>query len=141
MRALLDLAGGVVGRLQAVQCGGAAGTFLTPSDLDLSLAFESLRVRGATVGSGAVVVINETVDLMEVVKRGAEFFAHESCGQCVPCRVGTQRQVELLERRAAGDDVDLLLAEVAQVMRDASICGLGQTAASMVQSALKEFSW
>jgi len=141
MRALLDLAGGVVGRLQAVQCGGAAGTFLTPSDLDLSLAFESLRVRGATVGSGAVVVINETVDLMEVVKRGAEFFAHESCGQCVPCRVGTQRQVELLERRAAGEDVDPLLAEVAQVMRDASICGLGQTAASMVQSALKEFSW
>jgi NADH-quinone oxidoreductase subunit F len=109
---------------------------LTPEDLDLPLSGEGLRPRGATVGSGAIVVLDETADVLDVVRRGAEFFAHESCGQCVPCRVGTQRQVELLARLADGEDVSGLLAEVASAMRDASICGLGQTAASMVQSGL-----
>jgi len=140
LRALLELAGGVPsGRLRAVQCGGAAATMLTAADLDLPLSTEGLRPRGATVGSGAIVVLDETADLLDVVRRGAEFFAHESCGQCVPCRVGTQRQVELLARLAAGEDVSGLLAEVGAAMQDASICGLGQTAASMVQSALSQF--
>ena len=138
LRALVDLAGGVRPghRLRAIQCGGAAATMLTPEDLDLPLSGEGLRPRGATVGSGAIVVLDETADVLDVVRRGAEFFAHESCGQCVPCRVGTQRQVELLARLAGGEDVSGLLGEVASAMRDASICGLGQTAASMVQSGL-----
>ena len=138
LRALLELAGGVRPghRLQAIQCGGAAATMLTPADLGLPLSAEGLRPRGATVGSGAVVVLDETADLLDVLRRGAEFFAHESCGQCVPCRIGTQRQVELLARLAAGEDVTGLLGEVGSAMRDASICGLGQTAASMVQSGL-----
>ncbi len=135
-----DLGGGVRGqrRLQAVQCGGAAGTFLRPSDLDLPLTFEDLRARGATIGSGAVVVMDDTVSLLDVVTRTAEFFAHESCGQCVPCRVGTVRQLELLEQTDRPDR-RALLAEVGQVMRDASICGLGQTASNAVLSALQEF--
>jgi NADH-quinone oxidoreductase subunit F len=138
LRALIDRAGGVRAghRLRAIQCGGAAATMLTPGDLDLPLSGEGLRPRGATVGSGAIVVLDETADVLDVVRRGAEFFAHESCGQCVPCRVGTQRQVELLARLADGEDVSGLLGEVASAMRDASICGLGQTAASMVQSGL-----
>jgi NADH-quinone oxidoreductase subunit F len=140
LRALIDLGGGVrTGHsLRLVQCGGAAATVLTPTDLDLPLSVEGLRPRGATVGSGAIVVLDETADLMDAVRRGAEFFAHESCGQCVPCRIGTQRQVELLARLSDGEDVTGLLAEVAAAMKDASICGLGQTAASMVQSALTE---
>jgi NADH-quinone oxidoreductase subunit F len=139
LRALLDLAGGVRAghRLRAVQCGGAAATMLGAADLDLPLTAEGLRPRGATVGSGAIVVLDETADILDVIRRGAEFFAHESCGQCVPCRIGTQRQVELLARLAAGEDVSGLLGEVALAMRDASICGLGQTAASMVQSGLR----
>ena len=139
LRALLDLAGGVRAghRLRAVQCGGAAATMLGAADLDLPLTAEGLRPRGATVGSGAIVVLDETADILDMIRRGAEFFAHESCGQCVPCRIGTQRQVELLSRLAAGEDVSGLLGEVALAMRDASICGLGQTAASMVQSGLR----
>jgi NADH-quinone oxidoreductase subunit F len=134
-----ELGGGVRGgrALQAIQCGGAAGTFLRPDDLDLPLTFEDLRARGATVGSGAIVVMDETVDLRDVLRRTAEFFAHESCGQCVPCRVGTVRQVELLARSAPHGTA--LLEEVGQVMRDASICGLGQTASNAVLSAMKEF--
>jgi NADH-quinone oxidoreductase subunit F len=132
-----ELGGGVAGgrSLQAIQCGGAAGTFLRPDDLDLALSFEDLRGRGATVGSGAIVVMDDTVSLLDMVRRTAEFFAHESCGQCVPCRVGTVRQLELLDR----PDQRGLLADVGQVMRDASICGLGQTASSAVLSAFKEF--
>jgi NADH-quinone oxidoreductase subunit F len=140
LRTLIDLGGGVGhGRaLRAIQCGGAAGTFLMPDDLDLPLSIEGLRPRGATIGSGAVVILDESANLLDSVRRGAAFFAHESCGQCVPCRIGTQRQVELLDRLARGEEVSGLLAEVAFVMKDASICGLGQTAASMVQSAVTE---
>jgi NADH-quinone oxidoreductase subunit F len=139
LRALLDLAGGVRAghRLRVIQCGGAAATMLGAADLDLPLTAEGLRPRGATVGSGAIVVLDETADILDVIRRGAEFFAHESCGQCVPCRIGTQRQVELLARLADREDVSDLLGEVALAMRDASICGLGQTAASMVQSGLR----
>jgi NADH-quinone oxidoreductase subunit F len=142
VRQLLDLAGGVAGGrpLQAVLMGGAAGAFLTPEELDVPLTFEALREAGATLGSGVVVVLDDAVDLSLVLARIAAFFRHESCGQCVPCRVGTQRQVEALERLAApGADrhTDLaLLADLDAVMTDASICGLGQTAASAIRSAL-----
>ena len=141
LRTLVEqLGGGVLGGrpLQAIQCGGAAGTFLRPEDLDLPLTFENLRARGATVGSGAVVVMDDTTSLLDVVSRTAEFFAHESCGQCVPCRVGTVRQVELLARTDRSERRPLL-GEVGQVMRDASICGLGQTASNAVLSAIEEF--
>jgi len=142
LRQLLDLAGGVTGgrRLQAVLMGGAAGAFLTADELDTPLTFEGLRSADATLGSGVVVVLDDTVDLKPVLARIAAFFRHESCGQCVPCRVGTQRQVEALQRLArpgADRHRELgLLADLDAVMTDASICGLGQTAAGAIRSAL-----
>jgi len=144
LRELLDLAGGVAGGepLRAVLLGGAAGSFVGPGALDTPLTLEGTRAIGASLGSGVVMVYDETSDLWDAVRRIARFFREESCGQCVPCRVGTVRQDEALERlgrggAAGGDGAErVLLAEVGQAMRDASICGLGQTAASAVLSAL-----
>jgi NADH-quinone oxidoreductase subunit F len=132
LRSLIELAGGVAGGrpLQAILLGGAAGVFLSPQSLDMKLTFEDARAAGATLGSGVVMLFDDRTDLEKIVLRIARFFREESCGQCVPCRVGTVRQEEALERR----DVTLL-PEIAAVMRDASICGLGQTAAGVVESA------
>jgi len=144
LRDLLALAGGVRGGrgLKAILLGGAAGGFVGPDDLDLPLSFEGAREAGVTLGSGVVMVFDEDADLVDTVLRIAAFFRDESCGQCVPCRVGTVRQEEALHRLVTGrtigsrEDEIALIGEVAQVMRDASICGLGQTAASAVQSAI-----
>jgi len=147
LRELIDLAGGVAaGReLKAVLLGGAAGVFVGPDALDVPLTFEATRAIGATLGSGVVMVFDETADLVGALTRIARFFRDESCGQCVPCRVGTVRQEELLARlvAAAGsadrrDDELALLRELGQVMRDASICGLGQTASSAIESAFRQ---
>ena len=123
--------------------GGAAGSFVTPKDLDLPLTFEDARVAGATLGSGVVVAIDETVDLGELLMVIAAFFRDESCGQCVPCRVGTVRQEEALAtacspvgRAGPVQDELELIAEIGQSMRDASICGLGQTASAAIESAI-----
>jgi NADH-quinone oxidoreductase subunit F len=137
LRELLDLADARPPK--AVLLGGAAGSFLRPDQLDLPLTFEDARAAGATLGSGVVIVYDESADLADAVLRIAEFFRDESCGQCVPCRVGTVRQEEALHRIASKKTIGnelVVLSEVAQVMRDASICGLGQTAASAVQSAM-----
>jgi NADH-quinone oxidoreductase subunit F len=137
LRELLDLADAQPPK--AVLLGGAAGSFLRPDQLDLPLTFEDARAAGATLGSGVVIVYDESADLADAVLRIAEFFRDESCGQCVPCRVGTVRQEEALHRIASKKTIGnelVVLSEVAQVMRDASICGLGQTAASAVQSAM-----
>jgi NADH-quinone oxidoreductase subunit F len=141
---LIDAAGGVRdGRaIEAVLLGGAAGGFVGPDAMDLRLTFEDARAGGYTLGSGVVLVFDETTDLVDVCLRIARFFRDESCGQCVPCRVGTVRQEEAMHRlmqgRTIGSRADelALLEDVAQVMRDASICGLGQTAANAVQSAI-----
>lgn len=136
LRSLLALAGGVRGgrNVQAVLLGGAAGGFLAADELDTPLTLDGLRSAGASLGSGVVMVLDDQVDLRAFVSRIAAFFRDESCGQCVPCRVGTVRQEEALRR---GDKV--LLREVGQVMRDASICGLGQTASAAVESAIDKF--
>ena len=147
LRQLLDLAGGVsgTGRLQAVLIGGAAGGFVRPRDLDLPLTFEGARDAGVTLGSAVVMPFDDTVDLRQILLRIAAFFRDESCGQCVPCRVGTVRQEELLQRLALRKPLGsratemVLLKEVGQAMRDASICGLGQTASSAIESALGRF--
>jgi NADH-quinone oxidoreductase subunit F len=141
LRTLIDLAGGLhEGRqLQAVLLGGAAGSFVTEQQLDVPLSFEGTRAIGATLGSGAVIVIDDTADLKRLLLRIARFFRDESCGQCVPCRVGTVRQEEVLQRLLSGrrNDSDItLLSDIAQAMRDASICGLGQTAANAITSAV-----
>ena len=147
VRDLIDLAGGIsgTGNLQAVLVGGAAGAFLAPSELDAPFTFEGMRAIGATVGSAVVMPFDDSVDLGAILLRIAEFFRHESCGQCVPCRVGTVRQEELLKRLREGRPVGsqeqerALLRDISQVMRDASICGLGHTAASALDSALARF--
>jgi NADH-quinone oxidoreductase subunit F len=143
LRELLAIAGAPpTGRsLRAVLLGGAAGGFVTPDELDVPLSFEGARAAGVTLGSGVVMAFDEAADLGDIVLRIAAFFRDESCGQCVPCRVGTVRQEETLRRLAAGADGQRareleLLDDVAQVMRDASICGLGQTASAAVQSAI-----
>jgi len=144
LRELLETAGGVRGgkELKAILLGGAAGSFVTADDLDLRLTFEDSKAAGVTLGSGVVMAFDEDVDLTDIVLRIAAFFRDESCGQCVPCRVGTVRQEEARARvisgRASGSLTDelALIDEIGQVMRDASICGLGQLAANAVDSAI-----
>jgi NADH-quinone oxidoreductase subunit F len=144
LRELIDLAGGVPeGRtLKAVLLGGAAGGFVRADELDLKLTHEDTRATGTTLGSGVVILFDETVDLRDAVLRIAAFFRDESCGQCVPCRVGTVRQEEALHRIASaktrgGVRSELaLLHELGEAMKDGSICGLGQTAYSAVESAI-----
>jgi NADH-quinone oxidoreductase subunit F len=144
LRSLMQLAGGLhEGRsLRVVLLGGAAGSFVTESQLDVPLSFEGTRAIGATLGSGAVIVFDDTADLEGVLLRIARFFRDESCGQCVPCRVGTVRQEEALvrilsERSQSIREADVaLLSDIARAMRDASICGLGQTAANAIGSGL-----
>jgi NADH-quinone oxidoreductase subunit F len=151
LRELIALAGGVPeGRaIKAVLLGGAAGTFVTPDHLDMPLTFEAAREAGTTLGSGVVMVFDETADIGDALRRMAAFFRDESCGQCVPCRVGTVRQQELLASWLSGgsepaEPVSVSSAssaavflELSSAMRDASICGLGQTASAAIESAVK----
>jgi NADH-quinone oxidoreductase subunit F len=142
---LLALAGSVAGdrRIGAILLGGAAGAFVGPDALEMPLTFEGTRAAGATVGSGVVLVYDDTADIVDALRRIAAFFRDESCGQCVPCRVGTVRQEELLARLQAGrprgdrESELTLLREIGQAMRDASICGLGQTASAAIESAVR----
>jgi NADH-quinone oxidoreductase subunit F len=144
LRALIERSGGLRHghTLQAVLLGGAAGSFVTEGQLDVPLSFEGTRAIGATLGSGAVIVLDDTANLKQVLLRIARFFRDESCGQCVPCRVGTVRQEEVLKRildqreGGSGQSDITLLSDIAQAMRDASICGLGQTAANAIGSAV-----
>jgi NADH-quinone oxidoreductase subunit F len=127
-------------KIQAILFGGAAGAFATSQHLDVRLTFEDLRAAGLPLGSGVVMVFDETRDMRQVLKSLGHFFAHESCGKCYPCQMGSQRQMEILDRIAAGrtlpDDM-IRLQDVGWTMTDASLCGLGQTAASAVLSAIK----
>ncbi len=139
---LVAMAGGVRGgrALRAILLGGAAGSFVGADALSMKLTFEDARAAGATLGSGVAMLFDDAVDMTAILRRIARFFRHESCGQCVPCRVGTVRQEEVLERLASPGSTpgDLaLLGDIGRVMRDASICGLGQTAASAIASAQK----
>ncbi|MHB8147552.1 MAG: NAD(P)H-dependent oxidoreductase subunit E [Vulcanimicrobiaceae bacterium] len=138
--ALVEMAGGVHegATLQTILLGGAAGSFVSPSALSLPLTFEDARAAGATLGSGVVMLFDEKADLMQTLLRIARFFREESCGQCVPCRIGTVRQEEALLQLARDphSKSDLvLLGDIGRAMRDASICGLGQTAANAIASA------
>jgi NADH-quinone oxidoreductase subunit F len=139
---LLALAGGMPDSrtLRAVLLGGAAGSFVGPDDLGIALTVEGTRAAGATLGSGVVMVFDNTDDLGALLRRISAFFRHESCGQCVPCRVGTVRQDEIVTRLTLGkrrDGDEALLRDVGVAMRDASICGLGQTAWNAIESAIE----
>lgn len=121
-----------------VLLGGAAGAFASQDQQDVPLSFEDTTAASLTLGSGAVIVIHPKADMGDLLGRITDFFADESCGQCVPCRVGTVRQQESVARiRANGETPSelSLLDDLDAVMTDASICGLGQTAASALRSA------
>jgi NADH-quinone oxidoreductase subunit F len=139
LRELLDFAGGPPDDLSAILLGGAAGSFVGPDMLDLPLTFEDSRAAGVSLGSGVVVVYDSSTDMTRVARRIARFFRDESCGQCVPCRVGTVRLEEALAGNLAGGTAleAELIDDIDRAMKDASICGLGHTAASAIQSAIR----
>jgi NADH-quinone oxidoreductase subunit F len=126
--------------IRTVLLGGAAGKFVSPDQLDVLLTNQGVREKGLSLGSGAVVVFDEDVDMKFVLHGLGHFFAHESCGKCYPCQLGTQRQMEILDRNLQGQalpgDINRL-EDIIATMTDASLCGLGQTAGSAVQSAIE----
>ncbi len=142
IRELIALGGGVRAghAIQAVLVGGAAGVFVGPDKLDAPLTYEDARLQAFPIGSGVVMVFDETADLRRVLYQLSHFFAHESCGKCFPCQIGTQRQMEILRRighegAQPGDQSALL--DVGFTMTKTSLCGLGQTAASAIMSAIE----
>ncbi len=138
---LLDLAGGATGQLKAFSPGGASSGFLPASRADIAMDFGTLSKAGSMLGSAGAVVLNETVDMVEAALIQAVFFEDESCGQCAPCRIGTQVIRQALERYRETRDPSSLdhLREVAWGMGEASICGLGQAAFYPLSSAQKYF--
>ena len=140
---VLELAGGLTGsgELNAVLMGGAAGSFVDRSYLDMPITLEDARERGTTLGSGVVMAFTDEIDLVDVLVRISQFFRDESCGQCVPCRVGCVRQNEtmvgLQEKGSLTSERRQLVDDIAQVMVDASICGFGHTATNAINSAIK----
>jgi len=145
IREVLDgFGGGVAGgkKVKAIQIGGTSGGFIPESLLDTQLDFDSMSAIGATLGSGAFFVMDETRDMVDVVDRIMKFFEHESCGKCTPCREGTHRMHEMMERlnhgHAKAGDLDSL-ERLGTVMTKACLCGLGQAAPSPVLTTLKHF--
>ncbi|MGE4385695.1 MAG: NADH-ubiquinone oxidoreductase-F iron-sulfur binding region domain-containing protein [Endomicrobiaceae bacterium] len=147
---IFDIAGGVTddtgnvveGAFKAVQIGGPSGGCLTAEHLDLPLDFDSLRKVGAMVGSGGLVVMNQTTCMVNVAKFFMQFTQHESCGKCVLCREGTRQMLLMLEDITEGratDETIPLLEKLAHTVRIGSLCGLGKTAPNPVLSTLKYF--
>ncbi len=141
LRQLIELAGGDCSSegFQAALMGGAAGVFVGPEQLDTPLTYEDARQANLPLGSGVVMVFGPGVDLRQPLYELSRFFAHESCGKCYPCQLGTQRQMEILERAVhqkvlPGDGQ--ALQDIGHAMTCTSLCGLGQTAASAVLSAV-----
>lgn len=141
---IFDIGGGIKGDgdFKAVQIGGPSGGCLVTEHLDVSLDFDSLKKMGAMIGSGGLVVMDSNTCMVEVARFFMNFTQNESCGKCVPCREGTKRMLEILERIVAGngtlEDLDLL-EELAQMITDTALCGLGKSAALPVMSTLKTF--
>ncbi len=138
MAELLEMAGGVVGELKAFSPGGASSGFLPADRVDIAMDFKALGEAGSMLGSAGVVVLNDSVDMVEASLIQMVFFEDESCGQCAPCRIGTQILHQALDRYRAGDPNALsYVQEVAWGMTEASICGLGQAASWPLTSAMK----
>ncbi len=141
---LVTMAGGVADgkQLQAILMGGAAGKFVTADKLTMPLTYEDAQEQDVPLGSGVVLLFDETVDLRRPMYELARFFAHESCGKCFPCQLGSQRQMEILDRIQRGGaqaaDKQILL-DLSLTMTETSLCGLGQTAGSAVTSAIELF--
>ena len=141
---IFDIGGGIRGGagFKAVQIGGPSGGCLTQEHLDLPLDFDSLKKAGAMIGSGGLVVMDEHTCMVEVARFFMNFTQNESCGKCVPCREGTKRMLQILERIVAGqgeeEDLDMLL-ELADTISSTALCGLGKTAPLPVISTIKYF--
>lgn len=142
---IYKLGGGVKGgkKLKAVQVGGTSGAFIPEQNLDTPIDFDSMGAIGAALGSGAVLVLDETRDIVDIVSRISKFFEHESCGKCNPCREGTFRCREIMEKinsgKASQKDIDNILL-LSRVMQKAALCGLGQAAPIPIQSTIKHFA-
>lgn len=141
---IYDIGGGIKGdgKFKAVQIGGPSGGCLITPHLEVPLDFDSLKKMGAMIGSGGLVVMDDSTCMVEVARFFMNFTQNESCGKCVPCREGTKRMLEILERIVAGngtlEDLDLL-DELAHMITDTALCGLGKSAALPVMSTLKLF--
>lgn len=141
---IFDVGGGMRGdgAFKAVQIGGPSGGCLTTKDLDLPMDFDALKKAGAMVGSGGLVVMDDKTCMVEVARFFMNFTQNESCGKCVPCREGTKRMLEILERIVAGKgedgDIELLL-DLADTISNTALCGLGKSAAFPVVSTIRNF--
>ncbi|MBS7007426.1 NADH-quinone oxidoreductase subunit NuoF [Anaerostipes sp.] len=141
---IYDIGGGIKGdgKFKAVQIGGPSGGCLITPHLDVNLDFDSLKKMGAMIGSGGLVVMDDSTCMVEVARFFMNFTQNESCGKCVPCREGTKRMLEILERIVGGkgEPEDLmLLEELATTITETALCGLGKSAALPVMSTLKLF--
>jgi formate dehydrogenase iron-sulfur subunit len=142
---LYDYGGGSAsGRpIRAVQVGGPLGAYIPASQFDVAVDYEALSGIGALLGHGGIVVFDDTVDMAKMARYAMEFCAVESCGKCTPCRIGSTRGVEVIERIIAGVDTDRnlrLLEDLCETMLQGSLCGLGGMTPFPVTSALKHFS-
>lgn len=141
---IFDIGGGMRGdgEFKAVQIGGPSGACLTKEHLDLPLDFDTLKKVKAMIGSGGLVVMDSNTCMVEVARFFMNFTQNESCGKCVPCREGTKRMLEILERIVAGKgedgDIELLL-ELADTISATALCGLGKSAPSPVVSTIRNF--
>jgi len=128
--------------LRAVQAGGPLGAYFPESLLDTPLDYEAFSERGGMLGHGGVVVFDDTVDMARQARIAMEFCAEESCGKCTPCRIGSTRGVEVIDRIIAGEDRAMnfaLLDDLLEVMQEGSLCGLGGLTPYPVASALRHF--
>ncbi len=139
---LLELAGGVKGRLKAVIPGGSSVPILPAEKCDVNLDYESLQAAGTMLGSGGFMVLNDTVCIVKFMRRTAAFYAHESCGKCTPCREGTRWMVKIFDRILAGggrmEDIDLLL-DICDQIDGRSYCALGDAAAWPIRASIKHY--
>lgn len=141
---IFGFGGGIPGgkAVKAVQIGGTSGAFIPAAHLDTPIGFDAMSSIGASLGSGAVFVLDESRDIVDVTARIARFFAHESCGKCAPCREGSMRMHDLMDKINAGQGqtADIaLLNKLGRVMSYSCLCGLGQAAPAPVLTAIKHF--
>jgi NADH:ubiquinone oxidoreductase subunit F (NADH-binding) len=141
---IYDIGGGIQGgkKFKAVQTGGPSGGVITENELDTPIDYDNLLGIGSMMGSGGMIVMDETDNMVDIAKFYLEFTMDESCGRCTPCRIGTKRLYEMLNKITSGKatmaDLDAM-KQLAYMIKDSSLCGLGQTAPNPVISTMKYF--
>ncbi|PKM95400.1 MAG: NADH-quinone oxidoreductase subunit NuoF [Firmicutes bacterium HGW-Firmicutes-1] len=141
---IYDIGGGIQGgrKFKALQTGGPSGGVLTEKDLDTKIDYDSLIEKGSMMGSGGLIVMDDKDNMVNIAKFYLEFTMDESCGRCTPCRIGTKRMYEILNKitskKATMADIDAL-KQLSYMIKDSSLCGLGQTAPNPVISTMKHF--